>query len=47
MLYTLPLAAGVLATLLLRCSPGRARHWNLTGLALSSLYLAWSRGAKR
>ena len=45
-LYTLPLAAGVLAALLLRRSPVRAWRWNLAGLALSSLYLAWSAGAK-
>ena len=45
-LYTLPLAAGLLAALLLRRSPARAWRWNLAGLALSSLYLAWSAGAK-
>jgi inner membrane protein len=45
-LYTLPLAAGVLAALLLRRHPTRAWRWNLAGLALSSLYLAWSAGAK-
>ena len=45
-LYTLPLAAGVLAALLLRREPSRAWRWNLAGLALSSLYLAWSAGAK-
>jgi inner membrane protein len=45
-LYTLPLAAGVLAALLLRRAPSRARRWNLAGLTLSSLYLAWSAGAK-
>jgi len=45
-LYTLPLAAGALAALLLRRSPGRAWRWNLAGLALSSLYLAWSASAK-
>jgi len=45
-LYTVPLAAGLLASLLLRRSPERVRRWNLAGLALSSLYLAWSAGAK-
>ena len=45
-LYTLPLAAGVLAALLSRRSAVRAWRWNLAGLALSSLYLAWSAGAK-
>ena len=45
-LYTLPLAAGVLAALLLRREPSRVRRWNLAGLTLSSLYLAWSAGAK-
>jgi len=45
-LYTLPLATGVLAALLFRRHPVRAWRWNLAGLALSSLYLAWSAGAK-
>jgi inner membrane protein len=45
-LYTLPLAAGVLAALLLRRHPARAWRWSLAGLALSGLYLAWSAGAK-
>jgi inner membrane protein len=45
-LYTLPLAVGVFAALLLRRHPVRAWRWNLAGLALSSLYLAWSAGAK-
>jgi inner membrane protein len=45
-LYTLPLAVGVLAALVLRRTPARAWRWNLVGLALSSLYLAWSAGAK-
>jgi inner membrane protein len=45
-LYTLPLAAGVLAALLLRRRPTRAWRWNLAGLVLSSLYLGWSAGAK-
>jgi len=45
-LYTLPLAVGVLAALLLRRVPARAWRWNLAGLVLSSLYLAWSAGAK-
>jgi inner membrane protein len=45
-LYTLPLAVGVLAALGLRRHPHRAWRWSLAGLALSSLYLAWSAGAK-
>ena len=45
-LYTLPLAAGVLSALILRRHPMRAWRWNLAGLALSSLYLAWSASAK-
>ncbi|MGB5834685.1 MAG: metal-dependent hydrolase [Thiohalocapsa sp.] len=45
-LYTLPLAAGLLAASLLRRDPKRAWRWNLAGLALSSLYLTWSVGAK-
>ncbi len=45
-LYTLPLASGVLAALILRRHPDRARRWNLAGLVLSSLYLTWSAGAK-
>jgi inner membrane protein len=45
-LYTLPLAVGVGAALLLRRHPERAWRWNLAGLALSSLYLAWSAGTK-
>ena len=44
-LYTLPLAVGVLAAVILRRQP-RAWRWNLAGLTLSSLYLAWSLGAK-
>jgi inner membrane protein len=44
-LYTLPLAVGLLAALILRRQP-RAWRWNLAGLTLSSLYLAWSLGAK-
>jgi len=45
-LYTLPLAVGVLAAAMLRRHPDRAWRWNLAGLALSSLYLTWSLGAK-
>jgi len=45
-LYTLPLASGLLAALILRRYPARAWRWNLAGLALSSLYLVWSAGAK-
>lgn len=45
-LYTLPLAVGLLVALILRRHSPRAWRWNLAGLALSSLYLAWSAGAK-
>jgi inner membrane protein len=45
-LYTLPLAAGVLGALLLRRDRARAWRWNSAGLILSTLYLAWSLGAK-
>lgn len=45
-LYTLPLAVGLTAALFLRRHPDRAWRWNLAGLTLSSLYLAWSLGAK-
>jgi inner membrane protein len=45
-LYTLPLAVGVATALILRRYPARAWRWNLAGLMLSSLYLAWSTGAK-
>ena len=44
-LYTLPLLAGLLATLLGR---GEARgHFNRAGLVLSTLYLAWSAAAQQ
>jgi inner membrane protein len=45
-LYTLPLAIGLLGAVLLRHAPVRAWRWNLGGIVLSSLYLAWSAGAK-
>ncbi|HEY5719237.1 MAG TPA: metal-dependent hydrolase, partial [Gammaproteobacteria bacterium] len=45
-LYTLPLLAGLLALLVLRRNPHRARRLNTAGLVLSSLYLAWTVGAK-
>jgi len=45
-LYTLPLAVGVLAAVFLHRRPALAWRWSLGGLALSSLYLVWSAGAK-
>jgi len=45
-LYTLPLAADVFAALCFGAVQHGLWHWNLAGLALSSLYLAWSTGAK-
>lgn len=45
-LYTLPLFIGLLAAIVLRRHSDRAWRWNLVGLALSSLYLVWSAGAK-
>jgi inner membrane protein len=45
-LYTLPLAVGLLAAVLLRRHPIRAWRWNLAGVFVSSLYLIWSAGAK-
>ena len=45
-LYTLPLAVGLIAAIVLRRHSDQAWRWNLAGLALSSLYLAWSAGAK-
>lgn len=44
-LYTLPLIVGVVAALVLRS--GRGLQWNALGLALSTLYLAWSVGAQQ
>ena len=45
-LYTLPLLAGVLAALLMRRDPRRASRLNALGLGVSSLYLAFTVGAK-
>ena len=42
-LYTLPLLAGIIAVLISR---DHGRTWNSVGLALSTLYLAWTAGAK-
>jgi inner membrane protein len=42
-LYTLPLLAGIIAVLISR---DRGRAWNSVGLALSTLYLGWTAGAK-
>ena len=44
-LYTVPLIGGVVAAL--RLKSARGLHWNLAGLALSTLYLAWSFGAQQ
>lgn len=41
-LYTLPLIAGVAGALALRRDWPRARRWNGAGLALASVYLAWT-----
>jgi len=40
-LYTLPLAAGVLALLVTRGAP-RGRRWNTAGIVSSTAYAAWS-----
>jgi len=45
-LYTLPLAVGLIAAIVLRRHSDQAWCWNLAGLALSGLYLAWSGGTK-
>jgi inner membrane protein len=44
-LYTVPLIVGVVAAL--RLKSARGLRWNLAGLALSTLYLAWSFGAQQ
>lgn len=44
--YTVPLLLGVLAALILRRTNPRGRWLNGAGLALSTLYLVWSIGAK-
>jgi len=44
-LYTVPLLVGVIAALILRNT--RGLRWNHVGLALSTLYLAWSVGAQQ
>ena len=44
-LYTVPLIGGVVAAL--RLKSARGLRWNLAGLALSTLYLAWSFGAQQ
>lgn len=44
--YTVPLLVGVLAILLWRGSPEKARRLNRAGLMLSVLYLAWTVAAK-
>jgi len=41
-LYTLPLLTGLTVALLQRRRPQLARHANALGLAISTLYLAWS-----
>ncbi len=45
-LYTLPLLVGVLAILVWRGNPAKARRLNRAGLMLSALYLAWTVAAK-
>ncbi len=45
-LYTVPLLLGVLAALVLRRTNPRGHWLNGAGLALSTLYLVWSIGAK-
>lgn len=44
--YTSPLAIGVLAAALMKRHPLRGHHINTVCLALSTLYLVWSVGAK-
>lgn len=44
-LYTVPLIVGVVAAL--RLKDTRGLNWNVAGLALSTLYLAWSVGAQQ
>ncbi len=44
--YTLPLLLGVAAAWFLARRPDRARLFNTLGILLSTLYLAWSVGAK-
>lgn len=44
-LYTVPLIVGVVAALRLKNT--RGLRWNLAGVALSTLYLAWSFGAQQ
>lgn len=46
-LYTLPLIVGVIAALRWRDDWPHARCWNAAGLALASLYLAWTVGAQQ
>jgi len=46
-LYTVPLLVGLAAALRLRSrDPGGAMRWNAAGLALSTLYLAWTLAAQ-
>lgn len=45
-LYTLPLLAGVIVAAFLRPGGSARTRWNVAGLALSTLYVAWSFGAK-
>lgn len=46
-LYTVPLATGLFAALIVhRRNPRRAARWNRAGLALATVYLAWSAAAK-
>ncbi len=43
--YTVPLIVGVVAAL--RLNNARGQRWNVAGLLLSTLYLAWSFGAQQ
>jgi inner membrane protein len=46
-LYTIPLIVGVAAALRLRAKdPARAWRWNAAGVAVSTLYLAWTLAAQ-
>jgi len=45
-LYTLPLIVGIVGALVLRRQATLARRWNITALALSTVYLGWSAAAQ-
>jgi len=46
-LYTLPLIIGAVVAVRLRHDWPRARRWNIAGLAIATLYLAWTVGAQQ